>query len=73
VLIHPLRGLRTVSVAPDRALIAEIKVEVSGNYTILDHAIGGAERGLAATLVVGQSQPGSLHPPPHEPETTGGH
>ena len=49
----PLRGLQTVKVASGGAVIAEFKPEVPGNYTILDHAIVRAERGLAATLVVG--------------------
>jgi nitrite reductase (NO-forming) len=52
VLSPPLRGLQTVLVAPGGAVIAEIKPEVPGNYTILDHAIARTERGLAAMLVV---------------------
>jgi hypothetical protein len=52
-LSHPLCRLQTVSVAPDGAVIAEFKPEIPSNYTILDHAIARAERGLAATLVVG--------------------
>ncbi|MBR0801495.1 nitrite reductase, copper-containing [Bradyrhizobium jicamae] len=48
----PLEGIQTVSVAPGGAVIAEFKTEVPGNYTLVDHALARAERGLSGTLSV---------------------
>ena len=73
VLSPPLRGLQTVSVAPGGALIAEIKPEVPGNYTILDHAIARTERGLAAMLVVSGNPNPEIYTSLPAPGSTGGH
>src|SRR5262249_592040 len=43
----PLHGIQTVTVPPGSAVIAEFKTEVPGNYTLVDHALSRAERGLA--------------------------
>jgi nitrite reductase (NO-forming) len=48
----PLEGIQTVSVAPGGAVIVEFKLEVPGNYTIVDHALTRLERGLAGILSV---------------------
>ncbi len=48
----PLEGIQTVSVAPGGAVITEFKTKVPGNYTIVDHALARAERGLLGILHV---------------------
>jgi nitrite reductase (NO-forming) len=52
VLSKPLEGIQTVSVAPGGAVIVEFKLQVPGNYTIVDHALTRLERGLAGILSV---------------------
>jgi nitrite reductase (NO-forming) len=72
VLSPPLRGLQTVSVAPGGAVITEIKPEVPGNYTIVDHALARAERGLAAMLVVGGNPNPEIYTSLPRPGSAGG-
>ena len=48
----PLEGIQTVSVAPGGAVITEFKTHVPGNYTLVDHALARAERGLSGVLSV---------------------
>jgi nitrite reductase (NO-forming) len=48
----PLEGIQTVSVAPGGAVIVEFKLQVPGNYTIVDHALTRLERGLVGILSV---------------------
>jgi nitrite reductase (NO-forming) len=68
----PLIGIQTVTVPPGGAVVTEFKSPVPGAYTILDHAIARAERGLAGVLYVegapnpeifnpGASQPAAAH------------
>ena len=67
----PLQGIQTVTVAPGGAVVVEFKLDVPGNYTIVDHALARAERGLAGILHVegapnpeiynGQVMPGMGH------------
>jgi nitrite reductase (NO-forming) len=52
----PLEGIQTVTVAPGGAVIAEFKLHVPGNYTIVDHALARVERGLAGLLIVEGAQ-----------------
>jgi nitrite reductase (NO-forming) len=52
VLSPPLQGIQTVTVPPGGAVITEFKLDVPGNYTIVDHALSRAERGLAGVLIV---------------------
>jgi len=52
VLSPPLEGIQTVSVAPGGAVITEFKTQVPGNYTLVDHALARAERGLSGILHV---------------------
>ncbi len=71
VLSPPLQGLQTVSVPPGGAVIAELKLEVPGNYLLVDHALSRLERGLVGILQVegtpnpeifdGKVMPGSGH------------
>ena len=67
----PLEGIQTVTVPPGGAVIADFKPEVPGNYTLVDHALARAERGLLGILSVegppnpdifnGQAMPGMGH------------
>lgn len=67
----PLPGLQTVMVPAGDAAIVDFKLEVPGNYSLVDHALSRLERGLAGTLSVegppdpdiynGQVMPGMGH------------
>ena len=48
----PLQGIQTVSVPPGGAAIVEFKLQVPGNYTLVDHALARAEKGLVGVLHV---------------------
>jgi nitrite reductase (NO-forming) len=48
----PLEGIQTVTVPAGGAVITEFKLEVPGNYTIVDHALARMERGLVGILHV---------------------
>ncbi len=52
VMTPPLEGIQTVTVPPGGAVITEFKLDVPGGYTIVDHALSRAERGLAGLLIV---------------------
>ena len=41
-----------MSVAPGGALITELRTKVSGDYTLVDHALARVERGLSGILTV---------------------
>ncbi|MBR1271323.1 nitrite reductase, copper-containing [Bradyrhizobium sp. AUGA SZCCT0222] len=71
LLSEPLRGVQTVTVPAGGAVITEFKVEVPGNYMLVDHALSRAERGLVGMLHVegppnpeifdGKIEPGTGH------------
>jgi nitrite reductase (NO-forming) len=48
----PLEGIQTVTVPAGGAAMTEFKVDVPGNYTLVDHALARAERGLVGILNV---------------------
>lgn len=48
----PRIGIQTVSVLPGGAVVTEFKTHVPGAYSIVDHALSRAERGLAGILYV---------------------
>lgn len=52
VLSEPLRGVQTVTVPAGGAVITELKLDVPGNFTLVDHALSRAERGLVGILHV---------------------
>jgi len=52
VTSEPLKGIQTVTVPAGGAVITEFKVDFPGNYTLVDHALARAERGLAGILHV---------------------
>ena len=62
VTTPPLEGIQTVTVPAGGAVIAEFKLEVPGNYTLVDHALARMERGLLGVLhVEGQPNPDIFH------------
>jgi nitrite reductase (NO-forming) len=48
----PLADVQTASVPPGGAVMAEFKVEVPGNYMLVDHSLSRVARGLAGVLTV---------------------
>ena len=67
----PLEGIQTVTVPAGGAVIVDFKLEVPGNYTLVDHPLSRMERGLVGILSVegppnpeifnGQVMPGMGH------------
>jgi nitrite reductase (NO-forming) len=67
----PLTDVQTTLVPPGGATVVEFKLEVPGNYILVDHALSRLQRGLAGYLIVegddnpeifnGTIQPGSGH------------
>ena len=55
-MIEPRRGIQTVTVPAGGAVIVEFKLDVPGNYILVDHALSRAERGLVGILHV-EGQP----------------
>jgi nitrite reductase (NO-forming) len=54
----PMRGVQTITVPAGGAAIVEFKLDVPGNYILVDHALSRAERGLVGILQVeGQPNP----------------
>ena len=52
VISKPAQGVQTISVPAGGAAITEFKLEVPGNYTLVDHALARLERGLVGLLTV---------------------
>jgi nitrite reductase (NO-forming) len=48
----PLSDIQTVSVPPGGAVIADFKVDVPGDYRIVDHALSRVSKGLLGILTV---------------------
>lgn len=48
----PLTDVQTTMVAPGGATMVEFKVDVPGNYTLVDHALSRMEKGLVGVLNV---------------------
>ena len=71
LLSPPMQGIQTVTVPAGCAAIVEFKLDVPGNYLLVDHALSRAERGLAGVLQVegpqnaeifeGKIEPGGGH------------
>ena len=49
---EPLKGVQTVTVPAGGAVIVDFKLDVPGNYVLVDHALSRAERGLLGILHV---------------------
>ena len=56
----PLTDVQTTLVPPGGATMVEFKVDVPGNYTLVDHALSRAEKGLAGTLTVSGKEDHSI-------------
>ncbi|ESR23431.1 copper-containing nitrite reductase [Lutibaculum baratangense] len=55
---EPLTDIQTISVPPGGAAAIDFKVEVPGEYILVDHALSRAARGLVGKLIVeGPEQP----------------
>jgi nitrite reductase (NO-forming) len=52
VISPPMRGVQTITVPAGGAAIVEFKLDVPGNYILVDHALARAERGLVGILQV---------------------
>ncbi|WP_119390814.1 copper-containing nitrite reductase [Taklimakanibacter lacteus] len=48
----PLSDVQTITTPPGGASVVEFKLEVPGNYILVDHALTRVERGLAGILTV---------------------
>lgn len=67
----PARGVQTVTAPAGGATIVEFKLEVPGNYILVDHALSRAERGLVGILQV--EGPSNLEIFDGKVEPAGGH
>jgi nitrite reductase (NO-forming) len=55
---EPLKDVQTITVPPGGATAVDFKVEVPGEYVLVDHALSRAARGLVGKLIVeGPEQP----------------
>lgn len=69
----PIKDVQTVTVAPGGATVVDFKLEVPGNYIIVDHALSRLERGGAGILTVeGPANPEVFNASPN-PHKSGGH
>jgi nitrite reductase (NO-forming) len=60
-----LKDIQTVGVAPGGATVAELRFEVPGAYSLVDHALSRVERGNAAVILVdGPPAPDIYKAPP---------
>jgi len=72
----PLKDVQTITTPPGGASVVDFKLEVPGNYILVDHALSRVERGLAGILQVeGPENPTVFkdHNPENSPKSTGGH
>jgi len=70
----PLSDVQTITTPPGGASVVEFKLEVPGNYILVDHALTRAERGLAGILKVdGPDNPAVFkdYDPKRSAESTG--
>ena len=69
----PIKDVQTVTVAPGGATVVDFKLDVPGNYIMVDHALSRLERGGAGVLTVeGAANPDVFTAPPN-PHKGGGH
>jgi nitrite reductase (NO-forming) len=52
LLNEPLKGIQTAMVPAGGAVVVDFKVDVPGNYILVDHALSRMERGLLGILHV---------------------
>jgi nitrite reductase (NO-forming) len=49
---QPLNDVQTITTPPGGATVVDFKLDVPGNYILVDHALSRVERGLAGILQV---------------------
>lgn len=49
---QPLNDVQTVTTPPGGAIVVDLKLDVPGNYILVDHALSRVEKGLAGVLAV---------------------
>jgi nitrite reductase (NO-forming) len=68
----PVKDVQTVTVAPGGATVVDFKLEVPGNYILVDHALSRVERGGAGILhVTGPEAPGIFKAAPNANHDSG--
>ena len=50
--VPPQKDVQTITTPPGGANVVDFKVEVPGNYILVDHALSRVEKGLAGILQV---------------------
>src|SRR5579872_654067 len=64
----PLNGVQTAGVPPGDAAILDLKAEMPGKFTLMDHAMARMDKGLLAVLTVkGQENTALMHEGPTSP------
>jgi len=72
----PLNDVQTITTPPGGASMVEFKLEVPGNYILVDHALSRVERGLAGILAVEGPENNAVfkdYNPQKSAQSTGGH
>ena len=75
-LSSPMKDVQTITTPPGGASVVDFKVEVPGNYILVDHALSRVERGLAGILQVEGPENAAVfkdHNPQKSAQSTGGH
>jgi nitrite reductase (NO-forming) len=75
-LSSPMKDVQTITTPPGGASVVDFKVEVPGNYILVDHALSRVERGLAGILQVEGPQNEAIfkdYNPQKSAQSTGGH
>ena len=62
----PMTDVQTLSVPPGGAAVVDFKVEVPGNYFLVDHALSRLDKGLKAMIEVSGEQRADLYRPHQE-------
>jgi nitrite reductase (NO-forming) len=71
-----MKDVQTITTPPGGASVVDFKLEVPGNYILVDHALSRVERGLAGILTVeGPENPTVFkdHNPQKSAQSKGGH
>ncbi|MAL01380.1 MAG: nitrite reductase, copper-containing [Alcaligenaceae bacterium] len=69
----PLTNVQTTLVPPGGATIVEFKVDVPGNYILVDHALSRLEKGLSGILVVSGEENHSIFHSTEKIDPASGH
>lgn len=69
----PLTDVQTTLVPPGGATVVEFKVDVPGNYILVDHALSRLEKGLSGILVVSGKEDHSIFHSTEKIDPASGH